>query len=67
LESTVCRVSNRDLIGDDDILTAQDGLTDEEMFNLANTDGSGQMTLAQFATYLGGSENNEALVAKFHA
>lgn len=42
-------------------------MTDEEMFQLANTDGSGQMTLAQFAAYLGGEKDDEDVAAKFKA
>jgi hypothetical protein len=62
----LCRTSNRDLFGGDDEPT-EPMMSDEEMFELANTsgDGSGQMTLAEFAAYMGGSEDDADVVTKF--
>jgi hypothetical protein len=65
----VCRVSgNRDLFGDDDDTPALgSGITDEELFKLADTDGSGAMTLHEFAAYMRGSVDDASLAAKFDA
>jgi hypothetical protein len=65
----VCRVlGNRDLFGDDDDTPELgSGMTDEELFLLADTNGSGTMTLGEFAAYMGGSVDDASLAAKFDA
>jgi hypothetical protein len=40
-------------------------MTDEEMFRTANTDGTGDMTLEEFAAYFGAQADDAGFVAKF--
>jgi hypothetical protein len=40
-------------------------MSDEEMFVIANTNGTGELTMAEFATYMGGDVADLNLLAKF--
>jgi hypothetical protein len=43
----------------------ENSMTDEEMFRIANTDGTGDLTLEEFATYFGAQVDDADLIAKF--
>jgi Ca2+-binding EF-hand superfamily protein len=49
-----------------DVDTEELQKSDEEMFQLANTDGSGKMSLEQFLTYMGAEEGDQGFAIKFH-
>jgi hypothetical protein len=65
MTSTVCRapralLSQQSVLGLDTV-----ALSDEDMFKAANTAGTGDLSMAEFAAYIGADVGDVGLVAKF--
>lgn len=64
----VCRTPKALLAQGAELRSAVDttALTDADMFRAANTSGTGNMTLEEFAVYFGAQVEDPALIAKFY-
>jgi hypothetical protein len=53
------------LVQDEEIFTETVGQSDAEMFRAANLDGTGYMSIEEFAAYFGVEADDAQIVAKF--
>jgi hypothetical protein len=60
----VCRVGKESLVVQEPAIEAG-GMTDAQLFEAANTDGTGNMSLEELAKYLGAPVDDPGLAEKF--
>lgn len=67
----VCRVEGHKLFArepvEDTMTLDQIAAADADMFNTADTNHNGELSLAEFLAYAGVTEGDKDMVAKFHA